>query len=127
MMQELSSFGSGQRKEATGVQEDSAIAPNTATSNTGSFPMTNFSSAPSSAGNQNQDSGARAAPDEEAADQLRKELELFAQDDDDEEGALMTTGYDNQPQNAHAQPQARDYEDDSNELQEYETFFDGGH
>lgn len=129
MMQELSSFGSGQRKEATGVASDSAIAANSANSNTSSFPMTNFSSIPSAGVSHNQpDHGARAPPDEDAADQLQRELELFAQDDDEEEGALMTTSYaDRQPQNAHAQPQARDDEDDSNELQEYETFFDGGH
>ena len=71
--------------------------------------------------------------DDETADQLQRELELFAQDDEEEEGSLMqgsytsqAASYDKQPQNsaATAQPQSQEDENDENELQQYESFFD---
>jgi len=95
--------------------------------------MTNFSRAPATS----EGSTGRSAPqgaDDDTADQLQRELELFAQDDEDEEGSLMQgsytsagASYDRQPQHAarHGQPQSQDDDDDTNELQQYENFFDG--
>lgn len=95
--------------------------------------MTNFSRAPATS----ESSAGKSAPqggDDDTADQLQRELELFAQDDEDEAGSLMQgsytsagASYDRQPQHAgrHGQPQSQDEDDDANELQQYENFFDG--
>jgi len=53
------------------------------------FPSTNFSgSEPSGQGAYD---GNQMTPEEEVADQLQRELELFAQDDDEEASTLIKT------------------------------------
>lgn len=57
--------------------------------------MTSFSRASGDAGSSRQptsgNQGLAHGPEDDAAEQLQRELELFAQDDDEEEGSLMTS------------------------------------
>ena len=91
-----------------------------------SFPMTSFSREQDKGQSSISSQDKTRAQEDEAAEQLQRELELFAQDDNEEEGSLMAS---NQPGSYdHTQPQnlghPRDDDDDENELQEYETYFD---
>lgn len=101
-MLELSSFGGegsggayrrGRKADTAATATDSA----TADRSRGSFPLASFappssnSSASGQSSNRASDrqGSAGGAADDDAGEQLQKELELFAQDDDAEERALM--------------------------------------
>lgn len=106
-MLELSNFGNkksgpqsrkdrGQAMASIGVEESNDGSTVNDTSR-GGFPASNFSSSDPSrqaASDSNQAYGQPTA-EEEVADQLQRELELFAQDDDEEASTLIKT--DNQP------------------------------
>lgn len=128
---ELSSFGNDRSGPKSRRQKGNAMASISAEEQTeavtssgagrGSFPMTSFTSSQGAGDQQYAQTSADGA-----ADQLQKELELFAQDDD-EEGALIRTDYPDEydsrqnwadPQNDGAQGQ------DDAEIQEFEQFFD---
>lgn len=87
-MTELASFSS--RSEANNTNADSAAASNPQQSG---FPRTNFSMSSAAATQSN----ARSAPAPSAEDDLQNELELFAQGDDEAEGALIDMNELDQP------------------------------
>lgn len=62
---------------------------------------------------------------DDTAQQLQRELELFAQDDDEEASSLIQTEYQEaiQPQNADQFGNRTGTQDDNAEIEEYENYF----
>lgn len=133
-MLELSSFGSGaggagpqsrrvRGQAMTSIGEEETKEGDSAR---GTFPMASFSgSARSSAQPQGAGNGhgtGQATTGDGVADQLQRELELFAQGDEEEEGSLLRTD-DFAGSGNWADPSQT--QDDA-EIQEFEQFFDQG-
>lgn len=66
---------------------------------------------------------------DDTAQQLQRELELFAQDDDEEASSLIQTEYQEaiQPQNADQFGNRTGNQDDNAEIEEYENYFNQGY
>lgn len=122
---ELSSIGkSADSRGDSQASEATELASRGASSQArGSFPLTSFSRNPESSSDR-RGTGAPSA-EEETADQLQRELELFAQEDDDEDASLIQpapAGQRHGAGQAGQQPQSEFSND--REIQEYADFFD---